>query len=128
MNTGTLIEQLCDINAPTGYEHLAAEKLKEYFEPLCDKAYIDPFYNVIGYKKGTSPNSKSVMITAHYDQIGMIVSGYEKGGFLRISNLGGIDTKALRAREVIVHGREDVFGVIGASTSSFNCKRNREES
>jgi endoglucanase len=114
MNTGTLIEQLCDINAPTGYEHLAAEKLKEYFEPLCDKAYIDPFYNVIGYKKGTSPNSKSVMITAHYDQIGMIVSGYEKGGFLRISNLGGIDTKALMAREVIVHGREDVFGVIGA--------------
>ncbi|HZK27964.1 MAG TPA: M42 family peptidase [Thermoclostridium sp.] len=114
MDTGTLIKQLCDINAPTGSENIAADRLKEFFEPLCDKAYIDPFFNVIGYKKGNSPAPKSVMITAHYDQIGMIVSGYEKGGFLRISNLGGIDTKALMASEVIVHGHEDVFGVIGA--------------
>lgn len=114
MDTGLLVEQLCDINAPTGNENIAAERLKSFFEPLCDKAYIDPFFNVIGYKKGTAKNPKKIIITAHYDQIGMIVSGYEKGGFLRISNLGGIDTKALLASEVKIHGREDVFGVIGA--------------
>lgn len=114
MNTGTLVKQLCDINAPTGFENLAAEKIKEFFEPLSDKVYIDSFFNVIGYKKGISPNPKKIIITAHYDQIGMIVSGYEKGGFLRISNLGGVDTKTLLASEVIVHGREEIFGVIGA--------------
>ncbi|NLX77359.1 MAG: M42 family metallopeptidase [Clostridiaceae bacterium] len=114
MDTGTLVKQLCEINAPTGYENLSAEKIKSFFNPLCDEVYIDPFYNVIGYKKGTSPEPKKVVITAHYDQIGMIVTGYEKGGFLRISHLGGIDTKALLAREVVVHGREEVYGVIGA--------------
>lgn len=114
MNTETLVKQLCDLNAPAGSENLSAEKLKSFFEPLCDEAYVDPFFNVIGYKKGTSANPKKIIITAHYDQIGMIVSGFEKGGFLRISNLGGVDTKALLASEVIVHGREEIFGVIGA--------------
>lgn len=114
MNTEELVKQLCDMNAPTGNENLSAEKLKSFFEPLCDKAYVDPFFNVIGYKKGSSSDPKKVIITAHYDQIGMIVSGFEKGGFLRISYLGDIDTKALLASEVVIHGREDVFGVIGA--------------
>ena len=68
-------------------------------------------FNVIGYK--STKNPKKIIIQP-FDQIGMIVSGFEKGGFLRISNLGGIDTKALLASEVIVHGREEVFGVIGA--------------
>ncbi|ANX00579.1 aminopeptidase [Thermoclostridium stercorarium subsp. leptospartum DSM 9219] len=114
MDTVTLVKQLCDLNAPVGSEHLAAEKLKSLFEPYCDEVYVDDFFNVTGYKKGTSDKPGKIIITAHYDQIGMIVSGFEKGGFLRISNLGGVDTKALLAREVIVHGREEVYGVIGA--------------
>jgi len=114
MNTDILIKQLCDINAPVGNENLSAEKLKSFFEPLCDKAYVDRFFNVIGYKKGTSSDPKKIIITAHYDQIGMIVSGFENQGFLRVSNLGGVDTKALLASEVIIHGREEVYGVIGA--------------
>jgi len=114
MNTDELVKQLCEINAPAGFENLAAEKIKSFFEPLCDKAFVDRFFNVIGYKKGTSENPGKILITAHYDQIGLIVSGFEKGGFLRISNLGGVDTKTVLAREVIIHGREEVYGVIGA--------------
>lgn len=114
MDTENLIRKLCDINALTGYENSAAKELLGLFEPLCDKAWIDPFFNVIGYKKGESENPKKIMITAHYDQVGMIVSGYEENGFLSVSGLGGIDTKALLASCVIVHGREDLFGVIGA--------------
>jgi len=114
MNTEALVRQLCEINAPVGYENLAAEKLKSLFEPLCDKAHVDTFFNVIGFKKGISENPGKIIITAHYDQIGMIVSGFEKGGFLRISSLGGVDTKALLAREVTIHGKEEVYGVIGA--------------
>lgn len=119
MDTVTLVKQLCDLNAPVGSEHLAAEKLKSLFEPYCDEVYVDDFFNVTGYKKGTSDKPGKIIITAHYDQIGMIVSGFEKGGFLRISNLGGVDTKALLAREVIVHGREEVYGVIGAKHRIF---------
>lgn len=113
-NTAELLTQLCGINAMTGFESKASKEIVKFFEPFCDKAWVDPFFNVIGYKRGMSENPKKVMITAHYDQIGMIVSGYEENGFLRISNLGGIDAKALLASEVTVHGKEELFGVIGA--------------
>jgi len=114
MDTVTLVRKLCRINALTGCENAACKEIKGFFEPLCDESWVDPFFNVIGLKKGTSENPKKVMITAHYDQIGLIVSGFEKNGFLRVSNLGGVDTKALLASEVTVHGKEDLFGVIGA--------------
>lgn len=114
MDTVTLVGKLCRINALTGWENAACNEIQGFFEPLCDESWVDPFFNVIGLKKGASENPKKVMITAHYDQIGLIVSGFEKDGFLRVSGLGGIDTKALLASEVTVHGKEDLFGVIGA--------------
>ncbi len=114
MDTGILLECLCSINALTGFENEASGEIKKLMQPYCDKVWVDSFYNVVGYKKGFSDKPKKIMITAHYDQIGMIVSGYEENGFLRVSNLGGIDTRALLACEVTVHGREDVYGVIGA--------------
>jgi putative aminopeptidase FrvX len=114
MRTDTLLEKLCNINAIAGFEASASDEIKKIFGQYCDKVWVDTFYNVIGYKKGSSKNGKKIMITAHYDQIGMIVTGFEKNGFLRVSNLGGVDTKALLAREVTIHGKKDVFGVIGA--------------
>lgn len=114
MDTAGLVKSLCAVNAMTGFENKACEAIRNLFEPVCDKAWVDSFFNVIGFKKGTGENPKKVMITAHYDQIGMVVTGYEKNGFLRVSNLGGIDTKALLASEVTVHGREELYGIIGA--------------
>ncbi|MBP7175798.1 MAG: M20/M25/M40 family metallo-hydrolase [Thermoclostridium sp.] len=114
MDTADLIRKLCAINAMTGFENKACEAIQGFFQPVCDKTWVDSFFNVIGYKKGLGETPKKIMITAHYDQIGMIVSGYEKNGFLRVSNLGGIDTKALMASEVMVHGKEDLYGIIGA--------------
>lgn len=128
MRTDTLLEKLCEIDAIAGFEASASDEIKKYFEQYCDKVWVDTFYNVIAYKKGSSKNGKKIMITAHYDQIGMIVSGYEKNGFLRVSNLGGIDMKALLAREVTVRGKKDIFGVIGAKPphlfSSDEMKKN----
>lgn len=114
MDTADLLKQLCAVNAMTGFEHRACDSIKNFFEPYSDKSWIDCFFNVIGYRKGLSENPKKIMITAHYDQIGMIVTGFESNGFLRVSNLGGIDTKAVLASEVTVHGKEDLYGIIGA--------------
>lgn len=127
MDTERLIRQLCDINALTGNEKEASEKLLDFFSPYCDKAWVDPFFNVIGYKKGDSKNPKKVMITAHYDQIGLIVAGYEKNGFLSVSNLGGVDTKVLLASCVTIHGKEDLYGVIGAKPPHLLTKQETEK-
>ncbi len=115
------------MNAVTGFESAASNEMKNIFAPFCDKAWVDPFYNVIGYKKGCSTDNKKVMITAHYDQVGLIVTGYEKSGFLRVSNMGGIDPKSLLACEVTIHGKEDIFGVIGAKPPHLLSKKEIEK-
>jgi len=53
------------------------------------------------------------MLSAHMDEIGFMVTHVEDGGFLRLIPLGGFDPKTLTAQRVIVHGREDLLGVLG---------------
>ena len=54
------------------------------------------------------------MLATHMDEIGLVITGYEPGGFLRFASIGGIDDRVLLAQQVIVHGRKDLLGVIGA--------------
>jgi len=108
-----LLKKLGNINAVSGRENMAAENIAGLFREYCDEVFIDKFFNVIGLKKGQSQNPKSVLVTAHYDEIGLIVTGIEDSGFLRFAAVGGVDPKAIGAMEVIVHGKEDLFGVIG---------------
>jgi endoglucanase len=53
------------------------------------------------------------MLSAHMDEIGFMVTHVEEAGYLRLIPLGGFDPKTLTAQRVIVHGREDLLGVLG---------------
>ena len=64
--------------------------------------------NLIGEIKGKG--SHTVMLDAHIDEIGMVVTSV-KNGFLKVANVGGIDSRMLAAMKVTVHGKEDVRGV-----------------
>ena len=68
--------------------------------------------NVTAIKKGKS--DKKVMIGAHMDEIGFIVTHIDDNGFLRFHTLGGFDPKTLTAQRVIVHGKKDLIGVMGS--------------
>lgn len=111
---GELLKKLSSIRAVTGRENMATDKIAELFREYCDEVSVDAFYNVIGLKKGKSKNPKTVLVTAHYDEIGLIVTDIEESGFLRFAAAGGVDAKAIGAMEVTVHGKKDLFGVIGA--------------
>lgn len=113
MECGELLKKLSDIIAVAGRENMATEKIAGLFKQYCDDVSVDAFYNVIGFKKGHSVNPGNVLVTAHYDEIGLIVTGVEDSGFLRFTAVGGVDAKAIGAMEVTVHGKEDFFGVIG---------------
>ncbi len=52
------------------------------------------------------------MLAAHMDEIGLMVKYIEDNGFIRFTNIGGIDPRTILGQEVIVHGSEDLFGVI----------------
>jgi putative aminopeptidase FrvX len=114
MHCGELIIKLSDLRAVSGRENEASDAIAEVFREYCDEVYIDGFYNVVGLKKGQASEPKNILITAHYDEIGLIVTDIEESGFLRFAPVGGVDVKTIGAMEVTVHGKHDLFGVIGA--------------
>lgn len=96
---------------PSGQEMQIAEYFAEQFKPFVDEVYVDKMFNVIAHKKGTGPK---VMLCAHMDEIGLMVIGIEEDGSLRLGNVGGVDPRILPACRVWVHGKEKLFGTIGA--------------
>ena len=103
---------LADSTGVTGFEHHeVAGLITTAFKEYCDEVWTDTLGNVIGHKKG---NGKyKVLFAAHMDEIGLMVSGYEEGGFLRFTTVGGYDQRSLVSQEVYVHGKEKLYGVIG---------------
>jgi len=95
----------------SGYEDELARFLKTEFSKHAEVS-VDKMGNVVALKKGDGTGPK-VMIAAHMDEIGMMVSVVTDEGFVKFTCIGGIDKRNILAQEVIIHGREKVFGIIG---------------
>lgn len=94
-----MLKELLSAYGPTGREGTVSEILKRYVRPYCDEVYNDALGNLIAFKKGTSV--KKVMLSAHMDQIGLIVTEIEENGYLRVANVGGVSPTISIAREVV---------------------------
>lgn len=107
-----LLAEICEVAGAPGYEKRIRDIVLREVTPLVDEVKIDNLGNVTAIKKGKE--GKKVMIGAHMDEISFIVTHIEEGGFLRFHTLGGFDPKTLTAQRVIVHGKEDLVGVMGS--------------
>ena len=107
-----LLRRICEIPGAPGFEHRIRAFLREQLEGLADGIDVDAMGNLTAFRKGKE--SKRVMLTAHMDEISFIVTHIDEEGFLRFIPLGGFDPKTLTAQRVIVHGRQDLIGVMGS--------------
>ena len=107
-----LLKEICEVSGAPGHEQRVREIVIRETESLVDEVRVDNMGNVIAVKKGKE--SKKVMIGAHMDEIGFIVTHIDDNGFVFFHTLGGFDPKTLTAQRVIIHGREDVIGVMGS--------------
>lgn len=114
MKTSEYLKILDEKYGVSGNEKGIRECVTELFSKFCDSVSVDALGNVIGTKKGTNPSSPSLMIEAHMDELGMMVSSITDEGSLKFVPIGGFDPKVLPGTEVTVHGKEKLFGVIGA--------------
>jgi putative aminopeptidase FrvX len=107
----TLIK-LTGLAIPSGSESAAKDSIKEVFAQFCDDVKDDMLDNIIGFKKGMS-SEFSVMLTAHMDEISLMVKQIDDKGFISFAFIGGVDYRILPTQEVIVHGRKNIHGIIG---------------
>ncbi len=94
-----LIKKLVEAYGPSGFEDQMRELIRPEIEPFADKISIDAMGNLIAYKKG-SGGGLTIMIAAHMDEIGVMVSHITKDGFLRFTNIGGVMPHTLRGNRV----------------------------
>lgn len=109
MNTlENMIFELSEANGTPGAEDEISNIIEKYVSSFAE-VKRDRFGNVTAYLPA---GKKTVLLDAHMDRIGMIVTGIEDGGFLRVAKCGGMDARVLAAQDVTVWGREPVYGVV----------------
>ncbi len=110
-----LLKKICDTPGVSGFEGPIREIVKAELEKYSDQAWTDRLGNLIALKKpDLSPESKpvKVMIAAHMDEIGFMVKHIDGDGFIRFMPMGGYDPRTLISEQVVIHGREQVKGII----------------
>lgn len=107
-----LLRELCFEPGPPGGEEPIRKIVLREIENLVDEIKVDHMGNLVALKKGKSP--KKVMAAAHMDEISFIITHVDDDGFARFHTLGGFDPKTLTAQRVIVHGKQDLLGVMGS--------------
>jgi len=105
-----LLKELTETPGVAGREERIREVVLKQLKPHVDSIEVDALGNVIGLKKGGG--RPRIMVAAHMDQIGFLVSHIDDRGFLRFAPVGGFDPRVLNARHCYVHGRKDVRGVM----------------
>jgi endoglucanase len=107
-----LIEELCNAYGPAGREHGVRKLIQRELKEYCPKMRTDRLGNLIARRPAQNAKTgEKIMLCAHMDEIGLIITYIDKKGFLRFTNVGGIfPGRILHERVVFENG---TFGVIG---------------
>ena len=108
----TLLAGICKTPGAPGFEQKVREMVLEELKGVTDEIQLDNMGNIYAIKRGKE--SKRVMVGAHMDEIGFIVTHIDDRGFIRFHTLGGFDPKTLTAQRVIIHGKKDIIGVMAS--------------
>jgi endoglucanase len=108
-----LLKQLTETFGPSGYEDDVRKLVRAEVKPLADEVKVDALGNLIARKKPSNPSkdTKKIMIAAHMDEIGLIVSHVDDNGFVRFSSIGGVFGRyVLGGRVKFLNGAHGVIG------------------
>lgn len=120
-----LLKKLCDAFGVSGAEGEIRDIIIPEIKDYCDDITVDTIGNIIAFKKGED-RSKKIMLAAHMDEIGFIISGITDKGYLEFKTVGGIDNRVIISKTVVV-GKNKIPGVIGMKAIHLQSKAERDE-
>ena len=132
-----LLRKLTETPGVSGREERIRELILAETEGLWDETRVDNLGNLICLKRATPPAGKRtktpqqrpqrVMLACHMDEIGFYVRYIDENGYLRVHNAGGFDTRNLFSRRVMVHGKQDLIGVMNPGTKPIHVASEEEK-
>lgn len=105
-----LLKKLCELDATSGDEAAVRDYIIGEIDGYC-KWQTDRMGNIIAFKKGRKQSKVKLMIDAHMDEVGLIITNITPDGFLKFMTVGGIDTSVLMFKSIRINGKFP--GVIG---------------
>lgn len=118
------LEPLCALAGVSGAEDAVRNYIIEQIKGHCDYS-IDPLGSVIADKKGKQRAKRKLLLSAHMDEVGFIITGVNDAGLLLFHEVGGIDARVVLGRSVLV-GPEELVGVIGTKAMHMQSAEERE--
>jgi endoglucanase len=118
-----LLKQLTEASGISGNEKEVRDFIISEIKDYVDSYKIDRIGNIIAYKKGKE-NSNKLMVTAHMDEVGLLVKEIDSMGLIKFMTVGGIDKRILVSKPVLI-GKEKIAGVIGAKPIHLQKKEER---
>ena len=106
------IKTLCYLSGVSGSEDEVRDYILERVMPWADKIETDPMGNLLVFKKGARTPDQTVMLAAHMDEVGLIITDVTADGYLKFACVGGIDRRVLVGKRVAI-GDNSIPGVIG---------------
>lgn len=111
MDIITELKTLCNINGISGDEGDVREYIISQIDGLCEYS-VDALGNIIAFCKGKNQTDKKLMISAHMDEVGFIVTYITDSGLIKFAPVGGIDPRIVFGKRVVI-GKNKVAGVVG---------------
>lgn len=115
--------KLCEMNAASGNEEEIASFIAGEAKKYADNVYIDSMGNVIAVKKGTE-GRRNILLSAHTDEVGGIVSSIDDEGYVLFRTVGGIDPLVLSSKRVVINGN---IGIIASKAIHLMSKEEKEK-
>ena len=104
---------LSALHGISGMEDAVREYIIKEITPCCDSVEVNSTGSIIAFKKGKFTPANKLMLCAHMDEVGLIITDVNVNGLLKFATVGGIDRRVLCGTPVLV-GDEKIPGVIGA--------------
>jgi len=121
------LEKLLITPSPTGYESAGQKVWIDYLKPQADEMIVDA-YGSAAARLQVKGATKTILLEAHCDEIGMVVQHVDESGFVSINRLGGSDPTIARARRVNIHSRQGVVsGIVGNTAIHLQDKDNNKQ-
>lgn len=117
-----LLEKLCNACGVSGDEGRVRKIIAEEIKPFADSLETDRLGNLTAFKKGKR-SDKKIMLSAHMDEVGFIISKITDTGYLRFKTVGGIDTRVILGKRVVLSG--GTRGIIGVKAVHLLSKGER---
>lgn len=121
----TLTRQLCALSGVSSREHEVRDFIADTLRPAVSEMRTDLMGNLIVFKEGYKHTGNKLLLDAHMDEVGIIVTGYTKDGCLRFDFVGGVDRRVVLGKRVYI-GEKRILGIFGMKPVHLTTKEERK--